>query len=146
MDITHIKNWYNRSEKYKDPVDKFIAVWISLNGYGTLFSGKSHDKEMVEWIKRSELKSVFEKLLSSDEDFKRDLEELKKECPVFDMRPGFRNKSKTITDIKNFNEVIDVIYQIRCNLFHGSKDWTNPRDRKLATLAFRILKKIFNPM
>jgi hypothetical protein len=37
--------------------------------------------------------------------------------------------------------LVDGIYQVRCNLFHGGKRANDVRDRKLVTICGRILEK-----
>ena len=65
---------------------------------------------------------------------------------VLDMRPGHQGQSKSISNINSFDELLDVIYQVRCNLFHGQKSAIDANDRELVDLAFHILSKIFKPM
>ena len=53
------------------------------------------------------------------------------------------NKAKEIGNIENLGEVLEVIYQIRCNLFHGAKDLEDERDHDLVKLAYDILTELF---
>ena len=61
------------------------------------------------------------------------------------MRPGHKGESEQISSIHNIDQVLDVIYQIRCNLFHGQKSMIDPHDHELVDLAFHILSKILRP-
>lgn len=42
--------------------------------------------------------------------------------------------------------VLSIIYQIRCNLFHGGKNYMSDRDRHFIKLAYSILWDIWNPV
>lgn len=52
----------------------------------------------------------------------------------------YRNKSETA--LGRLAGVAGVLYQIRCNLIHGSKDPTNQRDRMLVTESLTILNAL----
>ena len=41
--------------------------------------------------------------------------------------------------------VLSMIYQIRCNLFHGGKDYDSTQDRRFIKLAQRILWEMWRP-
>lgn len=41
--------------------------------------------------------------------------------------------------------VAHIIYQIRCNLFHGGKSYDSSRDRRFVELAYQILWKVWSP-
>jgi hypothetical protein len=41
--------------------------------------------------------------------------------------------------------VLHIIYQIRCNLFHGGKNYSSDRDRRFVELAYKILWEMFEP-
>ena len=142
-----ILNWVNRSQGRSmefTAFDKFISLWIAFNAWVTYKSNSDRDIDMIEWVKKkSELPNMFKNLIESNKVFVSDLQSLKAKCPVIDMRPRRKAKKKSINDIKNFNEVIDVIYQIRCNLFHGQKGADEQRDLELVDLAFRVLTEIF---
>jgi hypothetical protein len=49
-------------------------------------------------------------------------------------------------DIPNdWPHTLHSIYQIRCNLFHGGKNYANDRDRRFIELAYLILWEMFEP-
>jgi hypothetical protein len=145
MDYNSIRHWYESADLHDNPEDKFIALWISFNGYCTILSRSWQGTRMLEWVKNnSNFGERYEELLDNDFD-RQAVEELKSLCPVHDMRPGLEHNSKTIADVEDFGEVMDVIYKIRCNLFHGSKDLANERDKKLAMLGYDVLMSIYKP-
>ena len=101
---------------------------------------------MIDEIKNNRLlTTAFDKLKTSDHEFQRDLGRLAI-YQVLDMRPGHENESRSIKDTKDFGQLLDVIYLIRCNLFHGRKSEIDPHDRELVELAFRILSGVFKPV
>ena len=62
---------------------------------------------------------------------------------ISDMRPNHQNDpKKQIRDIKNLKNVIEVIYQVRNNLFHGSKDVNEINDRAIVEFSGVVLYHI----
>lgn len=150
--FTHelIIGWYDRSQKEKARkftiFDQFISLWLAFNAWGTYKSKKDTDNQMLKWIKKNtDLPTIHNQLMKDNKDYQQRVKRLA-EYTVLDMRPGHRRDSKSIGNINNFNEVLEVIYQIRCNLFHGQKNEINPNDLELVDLAFHILSKIFRPV
>jgi hypothetical protein len=65
---------------------------------------------------------------------------------ILDMTPtNIKKKPIKITDVKNLSQVLDAIYRVRCNLFHGGKDINEITDIALVsasgTLLYCILEK-----
>ena len=48
-------------------------------------------------------------------------------------------------DPHDFSKLLEVIYVIRNNLFHGHKSPDDRRDEKLVTLAYDILSPLLKP-
>ena len=62
--------------------------------------------------------------------------------------PAFRRASRRLvlvyrtrsaSSVSRLAAVAGILYQIRCNLIHGSKDPNNPRDRMLIHESLRVL-------
>lgn len=146
-----IKKWFERSQMDKqednyDNFDKFIALWIAFNGWANIKTTKTNDQDWIEEVSKSGsvLDGNYKKLQDHNSNFKSNVEALKKAAPVYDMRyPADRSKAKEINNIENLGEVLDVIYQIRCNLFHGAKGLKDERDNNLVKLAYDILTELF---
>ena len=56
------------------------------------------------------------------------------------MRPQHRGKYKYLRDTSNLKQVVDFIYQVICNLFHGGKSSVNTHDQELVEFSSAILK------
>ncbi|MGD9130138.1 MAG: hypothetical protein PVH73_01025 [Candidatus Bathyarchaeota archaeon] len=142
--------WYNRSQKEKTRkftmFDQFISLWLSFNAWGTYKSREDQDYQMLRWIKTNTgLPEIHNRLMNDDAEYQQRVRRLS-EYTVLDMRPGHQDESKSIENTNSFDELLDIIYQIRCNLFHGQKSEIDPNDRELVDLAFHILSKIFRPV
>jgi hypothetical protein len=81
-------------------------------------------------------------LKENNSEFKEKLEELSRYRVISMRYPNSISKAKDYDG--TFDSFIDVIYQIRCNLFHGRKNVDeNKTDYDLVTLAFDLLFPLF---
>lgn len=142
-----IREWLKRAERENEPVDdadRFISLWIAFNGWLKKEYGENtNDRKMIERAKGNKtLKEIFRKLFARDEDFTTNLSQLMGYI-VIDMRdPSNEQKERRCTG--DFESFLDTIYQIRCNLFHGRKNFEeNKKDRELVTLALKLLRPLF---
>jgi hypothetical protein len=137
-----IHMWYERAQMSTDPFDKFIYVWISFEAFASNYTEEDSPFDVRNSLKNDPNIVILYKILMKTKPFSEKIMNLKKECPIYDTRkqhyddPKF---SKTICDPNNFGEVLEVLYKIRNNLFHGGKRPDKERDRKLATLSFFVL-------
>jgi len=139
--------WLQRAERKRvfiDDGDRFISLWVAFNGWMRgRFPTDRDDRSQIRSIKTmQDFKEVFDKFKTEDADFKKCLEELRT-LSVVDMR--FRNNREDIYIYDGtFVSLIEVIYQIRCNLFHGRKNIDeDKKDIELVSLAYRILLPLF---
>ena len=134
--------WKLRGQQENDPFVKFFFFYVCFDAWITAESGKDNDTDKLRWflctnncLKESRLdfwkSSQTQSLLIS----------LKNISPIEDMRPNHRGEYKELKDTNNLEEVVRFIYQIRCNLFHGSKSPINSRDTNLVDLSGRLLEK-----
>ncbi len=139
--------WLERAERREvsvDDGDRFISLWIAFNGWmkGEFGEDKA-DRELIDKVKALEdMSRGFTNLKSQNQLFSKDLNKLG-EYPVADMR-DINNARRTRRYDGTFGSLIEVIYLIRCNLFHGRKDVKEDRkDFELIRLSYRILLPLF---
>ena len=132
--------WKLWGERESDPFIKFFFFYVCFDAWITAESGKDRDTEKIDWFINTDncLKERWKNIQSTVT--KSWLSNLKNLSPIEDMRPS-QNRKIYLNDTENIEEVVRFIYQIRCNLFHGSKNPMNSRDANLVDLAGRILEK-----
>ena len=141
MEIKNFVNdWVNNGNQSNDTYNKFFAYFVALN---FLYN---HEFENIS-SERERLALFVAKMISDNKfrDFKITLDnnsELTKR-QILDMRAGKPSKLYKLEDIKNGNivSIFLMIYQIRCNLFHGGKELYCDRDKNLVNDANCILKQ-----
>lgn len=134
--------WALKAKQQRDPFIKFILYWFCFNSWISYLSNKDNDRQAINWFIDNEscLKKVTENFWQSSQTqaIQRNLQNL---GPVYDMRPNYRNRKTEIKNINDVGQVINYIYQIRCNLFHGSKSPIEKRDQNLVELSSIVLEK-----
>jgi len=105
----------------------------------TAGSGSDSDTQKRRWLTSTD--NPLRKYWDSTPNKKVLLQGLKNIGQVEDMRPAHRGEYKYLSDVNNFTEVIEFIYQIRCNLFHGGKSPVNAHDKRLVSLSSKVLEK-----
>lgn len=142
-----IREWFKRAERAKvciDDADKFISLWIAFNAWlKKEYRECKHDFEMIEKAKGNNgLKETFRELPNGDKDFQKNLRKLMKYVVPDTRDPENEQKLKKCTG--DYESFLDTVYQIRCNLFHGTKNIEeNKRDKELVTLALKLLHPLF---
>ena len=142
-----IPEWIKRSNRqkvYVDDADRFMSLWVAFNGWmKSEYGERLLDRDLINKVVREgELIITFEELKEKSLRFRKHLDSLS--CyDVIDMREeSNRNRFKQYNG--SFESLIRVIYQIRCNLFHGRKSVDeNKKDYKLIKLALHVLKPLF---
>lgn len=139
MPTDHITKWYLRSQGKKakfSTVDKFISLWIAFVSWSEFESKGETDREIIQWLKRSPfLLETFQELLD-DQQFHSALKELRG-VPI---HRYIKDQQVVIQNIKDLDQVLEYIYVMRCNLFHGHEDL---EDDYSISHCFTILNMIF---
>ncbi len=71
-------------------------------------------------------------------------EELDANGYLKDMAPKSKRAPLNIINPDNLIEIIEVIYRVRCNLVHGSKDLTEKRNNLLIENSFKFLYNLLD--
>jgi hypothetical protein len=124
-------------------IARFLKVWIAFNALYALRAGnvegdRKQLERFTEWLP---VRSAHERGLSQQV-YRRSVESLEP--------GGIRNYQKNCTLLVRppyaCLDVLDAVYQVRCNLFHGKKAPTNLRDAQLVQSAGNIISFIVNSL
>lgn len=146
-----------KAKQDTDPVYAFIASWISFNHfYGTFASTYSED--FFEWSKKNMSGSLgdkaqlmyliqtkeFVEFINSFMSEKQKLFSIEIKLPVINPlnKQGVPDDAKGKYKLSNLhpNQLFQVLYQIRNNLFHGDKDpFRDARDRSLSQFGSEFM-------
>lgn len=130
-----IISWRERANKCEDAYIKFIIYYMCLDAWLSEKAQSSSDTEKNKWL----ISNIDNSWLDDNSVHLKSLARLN---PVRDMRPdNSEPKSRDLTDIKDKDGVINYIYQIRCNLFHGSKQAGIERNDNLINYSYPILEE-----
>lgn len=138
-----IKDWHrNKAKNETDPFYRFMCHWICFNAWLDHQSGEYTDRAMINWLKlqtpdTSDIVASYEAMKVTTVG-NQNLQALVSMEPILDSR-GHGNIS--MSDINDRDNIIEAIYKIRCNLFHGGKRSSDTRDTKLVACVNHIMTK-----
>ena len=141
------ERWLARAERGRciiDDGDRFISLWIAFNGWMRGKFGEAlNDRKQIESVKvMQDFRKIFNQLREENLAFKECLEKLEG-LSVVNMQ--FKQNQEDVYRYDGtFESLIELIYQVRCNLFHGRKDIDeDKKDFELVRLSYRILLPLF---
>ena len=142
-----IRTWRQKSHNEGDQFGSFVFIWFCFNAWlEHLAKNCSTDSKMLNELKErrsnmSELFQAFDVTIANDDyilNSIKKLADLNKEKLI---QSKSRKWSIMIIDKNDFGDIIEAIYRIRCNLFHGGKDADDLRDQILVKEAAMILRQ-----
>lgn len=138
-----VKGWHQRARREADLISKFVFLWFCFNAWLAYESEEDTDREMIKWLASprasvSQLRASFD-LASRSDVFVGYLNALADLGPI--TSTGRRRREVRIDSPSNFEGIVEGLYQVRCNLFHGGKRASDLRDEKLVMVCARILEK-----
>jgi hypothetical protein len=129
----------NINQNNRDIFISFFIYYVCFDAWLTAESGKNSDEKKIKWLINDG--GVLKRVFDNKEFDHSSLNALKKLSPLEDMCPGHKGNFTRLKDTDDLDEVTRFIYQIRCNLFHGSKNPNNGRDNRLISSAGDFLGK-----
>ncbi|MBU6414863.1 hypothetical protein KGQ34_01295 [Patescibacteria group bacterium] len=151
MEEVRIKNlirvWREKSHQEGDQFASFVFIWFCFNAWMEHLSSKNTDAEMIKEVAKrqpvmSSLIGAYDLGVSDDDLFQNSIKHLvcmSREEPIKDTRN--RKPPISIQNENDFENIVQAIYRIRCNLFHGGKDADDIRDQVLVKDAAMILRQ-----
>jgi len=156
LNFSRIRQWLfdAKNKQDIDPVYSFIATWISFNHFYATFSSTNR-KGFSEWLNRPRSGDRAQLMyLIQTKEFVEFFNTFKSEQPILfsveiklpvidllnkkDIPDGV--KGKYILNNLPINQIFEVIYQIRNNLFHGNKDpFRDIRDKELSQFGSEFM-------
>jgi hypothetical protein len=133
-----IKNWLQKGDNEKDNFNKFLCYWISFNCYYTSITGNPYDKQALDALKLYQpIEEPFRRLIENHNVLFQDLLSV---CPIID--EAIKPKPPLIFNQITISNTFDILYRVRCNLFHGNKDINDKRDIEVVSAALPVLELI----
>ena len=131
---------------------EFVQTWMGFNAVYGVVEGRTERNRLMNAVRAFISSAEARRLLQQSEDAIRFFAEL----PPGNMwkspnHPGFRQRSAADLAVVNDGKadarerlahLMSVVYQIRCNLVHGSKDPHNLRDRRLVSASHGVLAPV----
>jgi hypothetical protein len=167
-----VTNWYQaaKGEKPAGPTGeyfeiylRFMAIWVGfcslyefeLSQRGFDFEEKTRDGPRFKkerdvfgaYLKNySEFQAHHDRLMKEDRGYFDAADYLAKGVKSVSYKDRGLNEGWSVkADVGNVSEIINVIYVIRNNVFHGHKQRADDRNNKLVQMATEVLVKLLGP-
>jgi hypothetical protein len=119
---------------------RFIALWVEFNAvYVSRYDGLAGDTELAKILKIGATLSEFHHMhLSSDREYLSAVQSM-------NLRPVYNSTTSRnfkIRDRSNVRNVLQYIYNVRNNLFHGRKVPSELHDRALVSNGVVVLDRL----
>lgn len=143
-DMNYAKQWFDKANRETDSVNKFVFLWIAFNW---LYSQNEYRIDHDEKKSIRNFISVNKKYLEKYDAFHTNEIDIFLQDKIHSELPGYK-RTYDYNQLRNneVNELFLAIYQVRCNLFHGSKSLRNDRDMKLVENSAIILKNYLHTL
>jgi|GEM_PF-2461267 len=141
--------WYATATKHTDAFSRFYFLWLSFNN---LYASYYHRDE----------RRAIQNLLDNELDEKQSVSIITNsrnqiktltDRPVLDMRDGLDRTSIFVHSFNNarsykskIKELFMIIYQVRCNLFHGQKSPSRQRDQQLCEASAHFVELLLEEL
>jgi len=136
-----IDEWREAAEKENSYFAKFALEYFAFNSLLRITFAPDKrvtDRTLIErfkgWIKCKNLKFKWK-------DDKNPIKELIEITRERDLKNLTKDKKIQIKNEGDWNNIIEAVYVIRNNLFHGHKQYSRERDEKLVEVGYEILSK-----
>lgn len=157
-----IKEWYSQS--LYDQFNPFIKLWIAFNGWYKSKYPNKNDREAINLCKNDSDLFIFYQRSFTHKQFcdylnklgfeldKKPLENLTKPRGKKLRLSRLEDENGEVSFLDNdseaFKNYLDIVYRVRCNLFHCEKSPTSDRDKLLVECSYKtlsiIMKHIIN--
>ncbi len=143
------RTWYNKAGCAEDPYDRFICLWFAFNAlYNEFLQGSERNAigELVYSNRYTLSNTSIHNILNSP------CVEFFKQRIVRDCRGSGRDTSESAAVLRNsafypkkkLYHLLRILYQVRCNLFHGNKMFGRDSDDQVVSNAAGALEYIVN--
>jgi len=133
-----VRTWFKKGALETDPFNKFVCFWISFNAIYMSRYPVDGDKACIKEVKKDTHFASEYKGLLKEHAFQSKIHALIALGTITNEKNGDRYSFSA----NDFPALIEVLYQIRNNLFHGGKDISEKRDLDVVSAAHPILSEL----
>jgi hypothetical protein len=122
-------------------INRFLKLWIAINALYALTAprGRGDRDQLRTFAILPAVKEAHEENLNNPV-YYRAVESLATRGVYNFLSERF----VVVSDVRDAPQVLDAVYQVRCNLFHGKKSPTNLRDAQLVQAAANVVSGLLD--
>ncbi len=140
--IEYASEWYEYGRNSKDPTVRFVMYWIAFNWLYSEIEGDGDKWKIPEYCKKhhDRLSKYNAFGTQAYEDLVREPVMRMERTTVRATNSYLNRRLREGTSEDPIADLLLTIYQVRCNLFHGSKKRRNMRDGILVGASATIME------
>lgn len=140
--MDYLNNHFDECKEYF----QFAMVWMSFNSfYSVKYSDIRFEREQVLAFARENSAHYDELKLSVMSEVVNDFKKVgwlqgepgERTCVLNMRKPDIENAAQFNDEQNSCVDFFNVVYQIRCNFFHGEKELYDPGNKKLIIWAYK---------
>ena len=140
------RTWLNKAIASKDSYDKFVYLWFAFNSlYNDYFVGGER-RAIKDMLSSDEYRLSEEKI---NQILHNASVSFFKERIIRDGRGNGKDTSEDVAVLtggyskrEKLQALVMILYQVRCNLFHGNKEFGRDSDDEVVENAANVLEDI----
>jgi hypothetical protein len=143
------QSWFTKAAEQADDFDRFVALWIAFNALYNESCPSPDSKErqaIIAFVFDPANKldhGVMDRILASPE------ARFFRQRTIRDVRGGARDTSEDAKILgrqtdprRRIKALLMILYQVRCNLFHGNKMYGRDSDQEVVSNAANALMEV----
>lgn len=146
MPIEAASAWYKKAELEKDVFDRFVYLWFAFNVLYNEYLDMSESNAIQTYVEQNfrDIRNVDDILDSPEANYFKN--RIVRNCKVSYRQDtselAFILKNPDRPKLLRLKKLIMIIYQVRCNLFHGNKMFSSESDQEVVKNAANALQQV----
>jgi hypothetical protein len=140
-----IQVWYWNSKEETNSFNKFIYAWIAFEAFASSYTEEKLPSEVKDSLKNDKKVNNYFSSLMKDQSFSKNVLDLQRSYYVWDTNIKYSKDlkiKKKIEISQDFDDVLDILYNVKYSLFKDGKKLNIERDRKISLLSFKVIYKL----
>lgn len=133
-----VSSWIDKGNLEENQFNKFLSYWIAFNCFYYHRTELTGDSKALKALASDPAIRATLRILQTPQEIHK-LQKLRGVCPIVKVTNGIEYNFK---NLESLSQIFKVLYQIRCNLFHGGKGESVKRDKEVIQAANPVLELI----
>lgn len=144
--IDAASSWFEKANHEEDEFDRFVYLWFAFNILYSEHFDNNERQAIREYLRENWWAISNPDIILKSEDVDYFKNRIIKNCKIYNRQDtsefAERLKNGQNSNRYRFEALMMILYQVRCNLFHGNKLFSSESDQEVVKHAANILEKV----